>query len=178
MNEVLAAKRLSSQNNKSQYKRMINREIGIMSRCVHPTIIKFYGYSFEDFYDCKNVTIFIDLTKQGSLEDFLQKVKSGLSNVLYNNTSRQIILVGIARGMMYLHQHKIIHRDLKPGNVLLDDDLHPLLTDFGLAKLYDDAISMSQTQQCGTSMYIAPEVIEGEKYSGKADVILVWNINV
>ena len=117
MNEVLAAKRLSSQNNKSQYKRMINREIGIMSRCNHPTIIKFYGYSFEDFYDCKNVTIFIDLTKQGSLEDFLQKVKSGLSNVLYNNTSRQIILVGIARGMMYLHQQKIIHRDLKPGNV-------------------------------------------------------------
>lgn len=86
----------------------------------------------HDFDSKKNVTIFMELAKNGSLSDFLQKVKNGLSDILYDNTRRQIILVGIARGMMYLHQNRIIHRDLKPGNILLDDKLQPLITDFGL----------------------------------------------
>ena len=89
---------------------------------------------------------------------------------MVDNTAKQIILVGIARGMMILHQHHIIHRDLKPGNILLDNDYHPYITDFGLSKLYETGRSMIQSQQCGTSMYMAPEIIQGNRYNGKVDV--------
>lgn len=94
----------------------------------------------------------------------------GLSDSKYDNTTRQKILIGIARGMIYLHKNYIIHRDLKPGNILLDDDFNPHITDFGLSKVHVTGRSQNQTQALGTSIYMAPEVIEGTGYNWKADV--------
>lgn len=153
-----------------QDKKLINREIGIMIRNQHPTIIKFYGYSMTDFEGKNNVTLLLQYAQNGSLSLFLKKVRKGLLEHLYDNTCRQKILVGIARGMMYLHKHNIIHRDLKPGNILLDDKLEPHITDFGASKFHCFGQSFNQTQNVGTSIYMAPEVIEGINYNGKADV--------
>ena len=72
--------------------------------------------------------------------------------------------------MKYLHDRNIIHRDLKPDNVLLDDNFCPLITDFGLSKIFETGHSKSQSMYGGTLIYMAPEVIEGEKYDTKADV--------
>ncbi|KAK8839529.1 hypothetical protein M9Y10_031888 [Tritrichomonas musculus] len=167
-NKILAAKVLHTKLDENQYKKMINQEIGIMIRCKHPTIIKFYGFSSKDFVDQQNVTIFMEFAEKGSLADYLDKSRKGLSDVLFDNTVRQIILVGIARGMMHLHQNGVIHRDLKPGNILLDKDMRPHITDFGLSKINNNL--SSQSQQCGTSIYMAPEVHEGNHYNGKADI--------
>lgn len=164
-----AAKILVTEDD-TQNKILINREIGIMIRLQHPTIIKFYGYSLKDFDDQNNVTIIMDFAKNGSLATLLQNVKKGLVDQTYDNTSRQKILVGVAYAMMYLHQNRIIHRDLKPGNVLIDEFFNPQITDFGLSKIYQNDHSQSQTQAYGTPIYMAPEVVRGDRYNGKADV--------
>lgn len=165
-----AAKVISVDKNESQYKLMVNREIRIMIRYQHPSIIKFYGYSIKDFDDQDNVTIFMEYAEKGSLEDILQQFQVGKIDSNFTNTKRQIILIGIARGMMFLHQHNIIHRDLKPGNILLDQNYFPHICDFGCSKQYQKGDSMKQSQSYGTCIYMAPEVFEGTRYNEKADV--------
>ena len=66
---------------------------------------------------------------------------------------RYQIIVGIARGVLYLHQDsqlRVIHRDLKASNILLDDQLNAKISDFGMAKLFQ----MDQTQEYATSRIV------------------------
>ena len=88
-----------------QGRQMINREVQIMIRVVHPDLIGFHGFSPIDFTGSRNITIFMDLMEKGSLEKILEQAQKSLAEVDYDNTARQIILVGIAYGMMSLHQN-------------------------------------------------------------------------
>uniref|UniRef100_UPI002FDF7FEC protein kinase domain-containing protein n=1 Tax=Helicobacter typhlonius TaxID=76936 RepID=UPI002FDF7FEC len=76
---------------------------------------------------------------------FTKKIRKSNGPRDYDDTSKQIILAGIARGMKYLHDHNIIHRDLKPDNVLLDSNYHPKITDFGLSKSFENGHSNDQS---------------------------------
>jgi serine/threonine protein kinase len=65
--------------------------------------------------------------------------------------------LGTARGLAYLHEEsrpRIVHRDVKASNILIDGELCPKISDFGLAKLYDDTKTHISTRVAGT-MYVA-----------------------
>lgn len=156
---------------KSDNNDVISREVSILMRVQHPTIIKLRGVSENDFEGNNNLTFLMDYMSNGSLSELLDKESKSLCPSNYDNTKKQIILVGIAIGMMTLHNHFVIHRDLKPENILLDDDLHPCIADFGLSKFYDPTDSLNQSMSnCGTIAYMSPEVVQSTSFNSKADV--------
>ncbi|XP_060205548.1 cysteine-rich receptor-like protein kinase 43 [Lycium barbarum] len=89
-------------------------------------------------------------------------------------TKRFQIVTGIARGLLYLHEEapvRIIHRDIKAGNILLDEQLNPKISDFGLARLFpEDGTHVNTFKISGTYGYMAPEYALHGYLSVKADV--------
>jgi TolB-like protein/predicted Zn-dependent protease len=83
------------------------------------------------------------------------------------------LIAKLARTVHYAHEHGILHRDVKPGNILLDADGEPQLTDFGLARLVETESTVTRTREVmGTPSYMAPEQAAGEttKVSRATDV--------
>jgi serine/threonine protein kinase/TolB-like protein/Tfp pilus assembly protein PilF len=73
------------------------------------------------------------------------------------------LIVKVARTVHYAHEHGILHRDIKPGNILLDKNGEPHLTDFGLARLVESESTVTRTLEVlGTPSYMAPEQAEGD----------------
>src|SRR6476659_7741876 len=73
------------------------------------------------------------------------------------------LIAKVARTVHYAHEHGILHRDIKPGNILLDANSEPHLTDFGLASLVESESSVTQTPEVlGTPNYMAPEQAAGD----------------
>src|SRR5438876_9731345 len=72
------------------------------------------------------------------------------------------LIAKVARTVHYAHEHNILHRDIKPGNILLDQEGEPHLTDFGLARLVETKSTITRTMEVlGTPSYMAPEQAVG-----------------
>jgi serine/threonine protein kinase len=104
------------------------------------------------------------LIRGGSLQDKLEA-----ESRLELETAVTIMLQ-VAKGVGALHEHGMIHRDLKPGNILLDEDGHAFVADFGLAKDPQASLLTKPGQAVGSLDYMAPEQIRGEQVTPSADV--------
>ena len=156
-------------------------------RKTHPNIVTLNAV----LHTSNNLYIFMEFCDQGDLKQFIKRRSA--SNFLPEEEARHILL-DVVKGLSHLSKVcKIMHRDIKLDNVLVkrkvlnDDDCHlsmdqdstlPLheyefkLGDLGLAKNVMDESELQATQ-CGTPLYMAPEVINGYLYDLKADV---WSL--
>lgn len=155
-NTRCAVKRTNESLLEVAMKRSFTREIETLARCQHPAIVPFVGFSEKNNYGF----IYLVEMSNGSLASFLEKNRKGKRDPKFDDTIKLIISYGVAVSMAYLHSQNRIHRDLKPGNVLLDEHLHPFLTDFGTAKQIDSSIPINQTLAGTTPTIMAPEFIE------------------
>ena len=156
-------------------------EIMILSKLNHPSIIKLYGYCLNDFNQEDIQAIVMKYIENGSLEEFLEKERQGIKFDFWDETMKLINIYGIASAILYLHDNDILHLDVKPDNVLLNNLLFPILTDFGLSKSQDEIQqNRNNSQKCGTLFFMAPELFKDNAYSEKTDVyafaILVYEI--
>ncbi|CDY52702.1 BnaA04g10630D [Brassica napus] len=154
-------------NFKSNGEDFIN-EVASMSQTSHVNIVSLLGFCYER----SKRAIVYEFLENGSLDQFISK-KSSLNldtSTLYG------IALGVARGLEYLHhgcKTRIVHFDIKPQNILLDDNLCPKVSDFGLAKLCEKRESiLSLLDTRGTIGYIAPELVSRiyGRVSYKSDV--------
>ncbi|KAK4253499.1 hypothetical protein QN277_010163 [Acacia crassicarpa] len=159
---VVAVKQLSvgSHQGKSQF----IAEIAIISAVQHRNLVKLYGCCLEGN---KRLLVY-EYLENKSLDQPLFGNRLAL-----NWPTRYDICMGVARGLAYLHEEsrlRIVHRDVKASNILLDHELTPKISDFGLAKLYDDKKTHLSTRVAGTIGYLAPEYAMRGHLTEKADV--------
>lgn len=133
-------------------------EVASISRTSHVNIVTLLGYC----YGTTKRALVYEFMPKGSLDKFINNQGPSGTNCQLEREALFQIAVGVARGLEYLHRGcsiRILHFDIKPQNILLDEDLCPKISDFGLARLCqrkDSIVSMLGTR--GTIGYIAPEV--------------------
>lgn len=138
-------------------------EAKLIASLEHPNILPVYSYGFSDNF----AYLAMRLLRGGSLEDLMysehgEPLPTAQAISLFNQ---------IALGLAHAHSKGILHRDMKPSNILLDDDGHVYLTDFGLAKLIDSDAGVTKTGQImGTPVYMSPEQLRGETLDFRSDV--------
>ncbi|XP_065624434.1 probable LRR receptor-like serine/threonine-protein kinase At1g56130 isoform X4 [Quercus suber] len=160
---IVAVKQLSVASH--QGKRQFVTEISTISAVQHCNLVKLYGCCIEG----ERRLLVYEYLENGSLDQAL----FGKSKLRLDWPTRFSVCLGTARGLAYLHEEsrpRIVHRDVKASNILIDGKLCPKISDFGLAKLYDDTKTHISTRVAGTIGYLAPEYAMRGHLTDKADV--------
>nr|AYW34416.1 protein kinase [Zea mays subsp. mays]AYW34426.1 protein kinase [Zea mays subsp. mays]AYW34428.1 protein kinase [Zea mays subsp. mays]AYW34429.1 protein kinase [Zea mays subsp. mays]AYW34692.1 protein kinase [Zea mays subsp. mays] len=162
---VIAVKVLSLHSRQGA-KEFLNELLAI-SDVTHENLVKLYGCCVEG----NHRILVYNYLENNSLAHTL--LDSRHSNIQFNWRTRVNICIGVAQGLAFLHgsvSPHIVHRDIKASNILLDKDMTPKISDFGLAKLLPPDVSHVSTRVAGTLGYLAPEYAIRGHVTRKADV--------
>jgi len=155
----------------------IMSEIDILSRCNSPYIVGYYECFVKPptkRLDQSQMWIVMEYCEGGSILDFIESC-GGLRSYPEGEEVIRAVCASIVLGLEYLHGvANVCHRDIKCGNVLLTNDGHVKLADFGVAAELTNTLNKRKTV-VGSPFWMAPEVIEESNYDGKADV---WSLGI
>ena len=135
------------------------RELKLIASLEHPAIVPVYDVGEDD----SQPFFVMRYMSGGSLTDMIKKGTFSLQDAA-------LIVERLAAALDHAHAHRIIHRDIKPDNVLFDGSHNPYLSDFGVAKLAESAVSATGNEVIGTPAYISPEQARGEQVDHRADI--------
>lgn len=160
---ILMARKLIHLEVKQAIQTQIIRELKVLHDCSSPYIVGFYG----TFHSDGELSICMEHMDAGSLDLVLKKAGRVPENIL-GKVSKIVIF-----GLQYLREkHKIIHRDVKPSNILVNSRGEIKLCDFGVSGQLIDSMANSFV---GTRSYMAPERLQGSKYTVQSDI---WSLGL
>jgi serine/threonine protein kinase len=135
------------------------RELKLIASLEHPAIVPVYDVGEDNdqpFFVMRYMS-------GGSLAAMIKRERFSLSDTA-------VIIERLASALDHAHSKGIIHRDIKPDNVLFDAGNNPYLSDFGVAKFTETAVSATGQDVMGTPAYISPEQARGENVDHRADI--------
>ncbi|XP_010415554.1 PREDICTED: serine/threonine-protein kinase PAK 1-like [Camelina sativa] len=162
--EIVAVKVISLTEGEEGYEE-IRGEIEMLQQCNHPNVVRYLGsYQGEDY-----LWIVMEYCGGGSVADLMNVTEEALEEYQIAYICREAL-----KGLAYLHSIYKVHRDIKGGNILLTEQGEVKLGDFGVAAQLTRTMSKRNTF-IGTPHWMAPEVIQENRYDGKVDV---WALGV
>jgi len=175
-NSTVAVKIIHNKGGNSETDKIM-MEIDILSRCNSPFIVGYYECFIKPpakRLDQSEMWIIMEYCEGGSILDFIESC-GGLHSYSEGEEVIRAVCASIVLGLEYLHGvANVCHRDIKCGNVLLTNDGHVKLADFGVAAELSNTLNKRKTV-VGSPFWMAPEVIEESHYDGRADV---WSLGI